>query len=121
MLSANPADTYNENEQAARVLTKTAEESHRNSLLSSVYQFSSCRSHSYVTAARSYTRTPTLESQNTPLVHVEAAHLPPPPHSSSYSGPPSYVEEEMAETLPSYKDVALPQVQQRRLSLPNPP
>lgn len=62
-----------------------------------------------------------MASQTTPLADFEAAHLPPPSHSSSLSRPPSYIEEDMTEPLPTYKDVALAKIQQQRLRLPIPP
>ena len=55
------------------------------------------------------------------MADLEAAHLPPPSCPSSLSRPPSYIEEYMAEPLPTYKDVALAKIQQQRLRLPNPP
>ena len=61
-----------------------------------------------------------MASQNTPLADLEAAHLPPPSSTSSLSRPPSYMEQDMAEPLPTYKDVALGKIQQHRLRLPKP-
>ena len=67
-------------------------------------QSASLQSHSQETASTDWKMAYlSFHAQGTPLADLEAAHL---PHESSRdsSRPPSYVEEEMAESLPTYVD-----------------